>query len=178
MVASSHFRKQSTDRKVLVKSEGPKPETKKCSTAKTGAGDRAHPGSARVDRFVDWYPRTRLRGALASACRIVVFGLRDRPDRRLLTSTTDQEAPSCFKTAVKHNGRHRFSEGSGGSTDEAVGFLRHGESSKNGVANKKAPSLDRAGEHFRRLHPAIPCWVAPLQSPTPFHQARTIIVQQ
>ena len=54
----------------------------------------------------------------------------------------------------------------------ANGFSRHGET-KRMTRAKKSPVLigDRAGGHSLRLHSAIPRWVAPQQSPTPFHQA-------
>ena len=44
------------------------------------------------------------------------------------------------------------------------------------ITNRKTPPTidDGASDHFRRPHLAIPCWVAPLQSPTPFRQAAEV----
>ena len=54
------------------------------------------------------------------------------------------------------------------------GFLRHRRTKRMTATKKEGPVLTSQtgpGGHSSRPHLAIPCWVAPLQSPTPFHRA-------
>ena len=64
----------------------------------------------------------------------------------------------------------------------SLGFLRHGSAIRNTASDRLLVELKRRKEealHEHRAsmriffppHLAIPCWVAPQQSPTPFHQA-------
>lgn len=43
---------------------------------------------------------------------------------------------------------------------------------------KKLCLSPELGDHFHHPRLAIPCWVAPQQSPTPFHQIVAYIVRQ
>jgi hypothetical protein len=61
-----------------------------------------------------------------------------------------------------------------------VGFLRHRRAKRMMEMKKEGPVWIRQtgpGGHSSRPRLAIPCWVAPLQSPTPFRQATFIILQ-
>jgi hypothetical protein len=65
-------------------------------------------------------------------------------------------------------------------SDSLGGFLEAWEGSKNGGRGKKkrpCHAAGRASDHFRRPRPVIPCWVAPLQSPTPFGRAGVSITE-
>lgn len=60
------------------------------------------------------------------------------------------------------------------------GFLRHRRTKRMTATKKEGPvstSQTGPGGHSSRPRLAIPCWVAPLQSPTPFRQAPIIILQ-
>ena len=57
-----------------------------------------------------------------------------------------------------------------------LGFPRDGEGKKNEVSNRRgrpcqSDTLTGPAVILPASHRAIPCWVAPLQSPTPFHLA-------
>ena len=60
------------------------------------------------------------------------------------------------------------------------GFWRDGRTKRMMAVKKSGPvaQLPQTGPggYSSRPHQAIPCWVAPLQSPTPFHQASFMII--
>jgi hypothetical protein len=66
------------------------------------------------------------------------------------------------------------------SDELTLGFLRHRRTRRMMATKRKSPvsrSQTGPGGHSPRPRQAIPRWVAPLQSPTPFHLAAFMILQ-
>ena len=65
----------------------------------------------------------------------------------------------------------------GGFSEAWQGKRMHGKTQPSGTTQEKGPEPAGSGraEAFPRPGPAIPCWVAPQQSPTPFRQATVIL---
>jgi hypothetical protein len=65
----------------------------------------------------------------------------------------------------------------GGFSEAWQGKRMHGKTQSSGKTQEKGPEPAGSGraEAFPRPGPAIPCWVAPQQSPTPFRRATAIL---